>query len=283
MPVLMCPPAHFGVDYEINPWMHVEVPVDRERAWRQWDALRSTYQDMGVEVVLADPRPGLPDMVFTANAAVVRGDQAVLSRFRHPQRQGEERLWRAFLESWGMRVSDTGSLAFEGAGDALFLGDTLVCGYGFRTVPEAIPLVAQALDVEAVALELVDPRFYHLDTCFCPLDDRTVLLAPSAFSPGSADLVRRLAARVIEVPRGVAAGFACNALALDRTVVSSTAAEALAEPLGEAGYRVVGLPMTEFMKAGGGVRCLSLPLARVEAQPGLKVGPTPESDFRRSG
>ncbi len=283
MPVLMCPPAHFGVDYEINPWMHVEVPVDRERARRQWDALRSTYQDMGVEVVLADPRPGLPDMVFTANAAVVRGDQAVLSRFRHPERQGEEGLWRAFLESWGMRVSDTGGLAFEGAGDALFLGDTLVCGHGFRTDPEAIPLVAQALDVEAVALELVDPRFYHLDTCFCPLDDRTVLLAPSAFSPQSADVVRRLAARVIEVPPGVAEGFACNALALDRTVVSSTAAEALAEPLAEAGYRVVGLPMTEFMKAGGGVRCLSLPLARVAAQPGLQVGPTPESNFRRGG
>ncbi|MGA8016856.1 MAG: dimethylarginine dimethylaminohydrolase family protein [Candidatus Dormiibacterota bacterium] len=283
MPVLMCPPAHFGVDYEINPWMHVEVPVDRERAWRQWDSLRTTYQDMGVEVVLTDPRPGLPDMVFTANAAVVRGDGAVLSRFRHPQRQGEEGLWRAFLESWGMRVFDTGGVAFEGAGDALFLGDTLVCGYGFRTDREAIPLVAQALDVEAVALELVDPRFYHLDTCFCPLDDRTVLLAPSAFSPESADLVRRLAARVIEVPPEVAAGFACNALALDRTVVSSTAAQALAEPLAEAGYQVVGLPMTEFMKAGGGVRCLSLPLARTAARPGLSLGPTPEGNFRRSG
>ena len=265
MPVLMCPPTHFGVEYEINPWMHLEVPVDRERARHQWDALRCIYLELGMDVVLADPRPGLPDMVFTANAAAVHGDRAVLSRFQHPERQGEEGLWRALLESRGMQVSDTGGLAFEGAGDALFLGDTLVCGYGFRTDPAAIPLVAQALDVEAVALELVDPRFYNLDTCFCPLDDRTVLLASSAVSAESAELVRRLAGRVVEVPPEAAAGLACNALAVDRTVISSTAAQALADPLAEVGYRVVGLPMTEFMKAGGGVRCLSLPLATARA------------------
>jgi N-dimethylarginine dimethylaminohydrolase len=283
MPVLMCPPTHFGVDYEINPWMHVEVPVDRERASRQWEALRSTYLELGVDVVLAEPRPGLPDMVFTANAAAVRGDRAVLSRFRHPERQGEEELWRALLESRGMRVADAGGLTFEGAGDALFLGDTLVCGYGFRSDPGAIPVVAQALDVEAVAVELVDPRFYHLDTCFCPLDDRTVLLASSALSAESAELVHRLAGRVIEVPPEVATGFACNALAVDRTVISSTAALSLAGPLAELGYRVVGLPMTEFMKAGGGVRCLSLPLAAAASQPSPTGHPAPEPNFRRRG
>jgi len=259
MPVLMCPPTYFGIEYEINPWMHLEVPVDRAEASRQWKALCATYRDLGVEVLFADPLSGLPDMVFTANAAVVHGDRVVLSRFRHSQRQGEEPSWARLFESWGYEVSDAIGIPFEGAGDALFVGDTLFCGYGFRTDPRAIPAAGRALGVETVPLELVDPRFYHLDTCFCPLDSRTVLLAPNGVSAESADRIRRLVERVIEVPEQVATGFACNALAVGSTVVSSTALEALRSPLAEAGFRVAGLPMSEFMKAGGGVRCLSLP------------------------
>ena len=149
MPILMCPPTHYGVEYEINPWMHVTSQVDRRLARHQWEALLHTYRELGVEVVLADPVPGLPDMVFTANAGLTRGDRVVLSRFRHPERQREESRWRELFESWGAPVCDTGDIAFEGAGDALFVGDTLVCGYGFRTDPEAIPLVARQLGVDA--------------------------------------------------------------------------------------------------------------------------------------
>ncbi|HXZ98863.1 MAG TPA: arginine deiminase-related protein [Candidatus Binatia bacterium] len=274
MPVLMCPPTHYGVEYEINPWMHVEVGVDRDRAQRQWDGLRAAYRSLGVEVVTADPVPGLPDMVFTANAGVVRDDRVVLSRFRHRERQAEEGSWRAVFEAWGMRTFDTAGHAFEGAGDALFVGDTLVCGHGFRTELAAIPLVGRALEVEVIPVELVDPRFYHLDTCLCPLQDGTLLLAPGAFSPASRAGLARLAERVIEVPGGVAAGFACNAILVGRALVSSQAAAALVTPLAEAGYRVVSLPMSEFIKAGGGVRCLSLP---VEVRPARSAAATPLS------
>jgi N-dimethylarginine dimethylaminohydrolase len=267
MPILMCPPTYYGVEYEINPWMHVESSVDARRAWSQWEALRTTYRDLGVEVVLADPVPGLPDMVFTANAGVVHGERVVLSRFRHSQRQAEESRWRGLFEGWGTPTFDTGDLAFEGAGDALFVAETLVCGHGFRTDPAAIPLVARSLGVDVVALELVDPRFYHLDTCFCPLDPRTILFAPAAFSAGSRETVRRLAPRVIEVAADVAAGFACNAMPIGDVVISSTAVETLRVPLREAGYRVLGLPMSEFIKSGGGVRCLSLPVGAVGRQP----------------
>jgi N-dimethylarginine dimethylaminohydrolase len=259
----MCPPTYFGVVYEINPWMHVASPVDPRRAADQWEALRATYRDLGVEVVLADPVPCLPDMVFTANAGVTWDGRVVLSRFRHPQRQGEESRWRELFAHHGMPVLDTQGIFFEGAGDALFVGDTLVCGYGFRTDRAAIPLVARALGVDAVELELVDPRYYHLDTCFCPLDAGTILFAPAAFSPASQARVRRLARRVIEVPDGIAAGFACNAMAIGDVVVSSEAVEGLSDQLREAGYRALGLPMGEFMKSGGGVRCLSLPLPEI--------------------
>jgi len=261
MAILMCRPEFFGVEYEINPWMHVANAVDRNRAMQQWEALQRAYVELGQDVVLAEPVPGLPDMVFTANAGVVWDGTAVLSRFRHPERQGEEVLWEKAFESQGFEVvRPPREMAFEGAGDALFVGDTLFAGYGFRTDREAHRFAGRALGVDVVSLELVDPRFYHLDTCFCPLDERTVIFAPQAFSPRSARTIRRLVPHVIEVPTEVAAGFACNAIALGSRVISSTAAERLGPELHAEGFDTIALPMTEFMKSGGGVRCLSLPL-----------------------
>jgi N-dimethylarginine dimethylaminohydrolase len=151
-------------------------------------------------------------------------------------------------------------MSFEGAGDALFVGDHLFQAWGFRTDEAAHAEVARVLDVESTSLQLVDPRFYHLDTCFCPLDDRTALIAPAAFTGESVDRVRARVPRLIEVARDVAEGFACNAMPMQGRIISSTAVEALRAPLTEAGFEVVGLPMDEFMKSGGGVRCLSLPL-----------------------
>jgi N-dimethylarginine dimethylaminohydrolase len=261
MAVLMCRPEHFGIEYEINPWMHVAVEVDHERAVEQWEALHGVYTDLGESIALAAPVAGLPDMVFTANAAVLWRRRAVLSRFHHAERAGEERHWRAALEELGFVVHEVAAGAsFEGAGDALFVGDHLFLGWGFRTDLASHADVARLLDVESTSLELVDPRFYHLDTCFCPLDERTALIAPAAFSPESLELVRTRVERVIEVAADVAAGFACNAMPLDGRVISSTAANALREPLAGAGFDLVPLAMDEFMKSGGGVRCLSLPL-----------------------
>ena len=261
MSILMCRPEHYGIEYEINPWMHVEDGVDRDGAVTQWERLYRTYTDLGEQVELTTPVAGLPDMVFTANAGVVHQGRAVLSRFRYAERRGEEPFWREAFESRGLEVSVVDSrLSFEGAGDALFVGDVLFCGHGFRTDRQAHRQVGRALGVEVVSLELVDPRFYHLDTCFCPLNEQTVLFAPHAFSTVSARTVRRLVPHVIEVPPEVAAGFACNAITVGSRVISSLAAQGLSSPLHDAGYDTVALPMSEFIKAGGGVRCLSLPL-----------------------
>ncbi len=261
MPILMCRPEFFGIEYEINPWMHVEVSVDHEQAVRQWDALYSTYRDLGVEIELTEPVKGLPDMVFTANAAVVWNGRAVLSNFHFPQRAGEEVHWRTTLERLGFEVRELPqAVSFEGAGDALFVGDRLFCGYGFRTDRESHELCGRLLEVEVVTLQLADPRFYHLDTCFCPLDDHTVMFAPEALSEESAKRVRELVPRTIEVPIDVAAGFSCNAMPVGDRLVSSLAALRLEPDLEKAGFRVLGLEMGEFMKSGGGVRCLSLPL-----------------------
>lgn len=263
MEILMCRPDHFGVEYEINPWMHISNVVDHDRATAHWEALHAVYLSRGVSIVLEEPVKGLPDMVFTANAGLVRGNKAILSRFHHIQRQGEEPLWQAAFERLGYDVVvPPDGMNFEGAGDALFLGDQLFCGWGFRTDRDAHDFIADSLGREVHSLQLVDDRFYHLDTCFCPLNATTAIFAPDAFAPESANLVRRTVPHAIEVPVETAAGFACNAMPLGDTVVSSLSLADISDDLAAAGFETVTLPMDEFQKSGGGVRCLSLPLPR---------------------
>ncbi len=259
--ILMCRPEFFGVEYEINPWMHVENRVDNPRARAQWQSLYDTYLGLGQAVELLAPVKGLPDMVFTANAGVVWDDHVVLTRFHHHQRQGEEPYFQRFFQSRHMKVILLDDeLSMEGAGDFLFVGNLLFAGYGFRTDEEAHRVVAQMLGVDVVSLHLIDDRFYHLDTCFSPLDDHTVLVNPRAFTPESLERIRAHVPRVIEVPEEVAAGFACNATTIGNTIISSTGMEPMVPQLREFGFDVICLEMNEFMKAGGGVRCLTLPL-----------------------
>ncbi|MHB8507898.1 MAG: dimethylarginine dimethylaminohydrolase family protein [Candidatus Dormibacteria bacterium] len=261
MKILMCRPDFFGVEYEINPWMHVRNQVDQGRAASQWAALHSTYILAGHEVVLEAPVKGLPDMVFSANAGLVLGTRAVLRRFHHQERQGEEKYWHAAFERLGYEVIvPPDGMRFEGAGDGLFVGDVLFAGHGFRTDLDSHAFVAQRLGVETISLRLVDDRFYHLDTCLCPLAADVVMFAPGAFDSESAEKVRASVAHVIEVPIETAAGFACNAMPMGDTVVSSQSLGDIQPQLKAAGFNILTLPMTEFQKAGGGVRCLTLPL-----------------------
>jgi len=261
MAVLMCRPDFFGIEYEINPWMKVANVVDHDLAIEQWEALVEAYRHAGEKVELVEPVPGLPDMVFTANGGLIWGKQFVRSNMHHPERQGEEPYFEQKLRDLGFEIRTIDkSFPCEGAGDGLFVGSTLFFGHGFRTQPEAHRLVAEILDVEYVSLQLVDPHFYHLDTCFCPLNADTVLVAPMALTPESVDLIRARVPNVIEVEGETARGFACNALPVGDLVISSIAALDIKDQLRAAGFGLVGLPITEFKKAGGGVRCLTLPL-----------------------
>ena len=257
----MCPPSYFGVRYEINPWMRVTDAPDGRLAARQWRALERAYEALGVEVVTLAPAPQQPDLVFTANAGLVYGDRFVVSRFRHPERQGEEPHFHAWAEAAGFAVLERpAAQVVEGAGDALFCGDTLFLGHGFRTDAAVAPWLAQTLGVEVVPLRLVDPRFYHLDTCFCPLDAHTALAAPAAFdAQGWAELVSRVP-RLIPVPEEVAVTFACNAVRVGDVLLTSGPAGAMASLLAPTGLRPWTLDMNEFRKSGGAVRCLTLPL-----------------------
>ena len=261
--ILMCAPHHYDVDYVINPWMEGNIHrSSRDRAEAQWSKLYEVLKDHA-DVVLVEPQKGWPDMVFAANAGLVLGDQCVLSRFFHPERQGEEPHFQKWFEDNGFTVHTLPeSLPFEGAGDALIdrAGHWVWAGYGFRSELDSHAYLTKWLDVEVVSLRLVDSRFYHLDTCFCPLKDGYLMYYPPAFDDYSNRLIEM---RVPEDKRIVveevdAINFACNTVNVDRVVVMNKASEALTKALGDRGFKVIETPLTEFLKAGGAAKCLTL-------------------------
>lgn len=263
--LLVCPPRCYRVEYVINPWMEGNVGrTDAGEAARQWEDLRAALVARAALEAI-EPAPGLPDMVFTANAGLVAGDLFVPSRFRVPQRRPEVPLFADWFRRRGFRVVELpGHAAFEGEGDALRQpGEALLWGgYGVRTALEAHRHLAELLALEVVPLRLVDERFYHLDTCFCPLPGGRVFYYPDAFD---ADSLRRIASRIpaerrVEVDAEDALGFACNAVVVGNTVVLNRAGPGLAERLRAWGFEPIQCPLSQFMLAGGAAKCLVLQL-----------------------
>jgi len=263
--ILMCAPQHYDVDYVINPWMEGNIHrSSRDRAQAQWEQLHTLLKEHAT-VELVPPQPGWPDLVFTANAGLVLDDTVVLSRFLHPERQGEEPHFQQWFADHGYTVKTLPkSLPFEGAGDALFdrAGGWLWAGYGFRTELDSHPYLAQWLDVEVLSLRLIDRRFYHLDTCFCPLNNGDLLYYPPAFDTYSNHLIERRvpADQRLAVDEVDAVNFACNAVNVDQTIILNSASDRLKHTLEARGFTVVETPLNEFLKAGGAAKCLTLRL-----------------------
>ncbi|MEX2188326.1 MAG: arginine deiminase-related protein [Pirellulales bacterium] len=264
--ILMCPPDYFGIEYEINPWMSRSRPSDRPLAARQWQSLKAILEDVGATVETLAAVEGLPDLVFTANAALIYRDAAVLARFRHPQRQGEEPHDEAWLSTHGFRVvRPPEGVYFEGAGDALFCGDTLLAGYRIRSHARGHQQIAAMLGVRVIPLELVDPYYYHLDTCFCPLAAGVALYFPGAFDEYALKALREVVGELIEVDENEARSFACNAVVVGRTVVTNVGCPKMHAALAERGFATRETPLSEFVKSGGSAKCLTLRLDGEEA------------------
>jgi N-dimethylarginine dimethylaminohydrolase len=262
---LMCPPEYFTVAYIINPWMHGNLrKIDNAVARQQWRALYDVLTDHAT-VRLVLPQPGSPDMVFTANAGLVKGKQFLVSRFRYPERQYEEPYYADWFMDRGYDVAlMPRDVPFEGAGDALFdRGDgTLWMAHGHRSISAAREVIHDRLGVDVVTLKLTDTRFYHLDTCFCPLEGGSLLYYPAAFDEASRAAIeaRVPQARRIAIDEEDALAFACNAVNIDATVVVNHASPAFVKALAQKGFEVVQSPLSEFMKAGGSAKCLTLRL-----------------------
>ena len=259
--LLLCPPDFYTVRYEINPWMDRAREVDHPLAMQQWTLLCATLTELGCELDLVPPEPGWPDMVFTANAGLVMGRQVLVSAFRHAERAGEQPNFECWFRECGFEVTRLPPhLVFEGEGDALWFGSTLCCGHGFRTDEEAHAEVAEWSRSSVLSLALVDPRYYHLDTCFCPLDASCALWHPGGFDNEGREKLRMLVSDLIEVPSAEAECFACNAIVLERRVVLPEGCPETSRALQARGFGVQAVPMGEFIKAGGACKCLVLHL-----------------------
>jgi len=257
--LLLCPPDYYGIEYEINPWMNRARNTVPALARTQWSALHDSLRSLGGEIALIEPEQGFPDMVFTANAGLVAGDKFIRSNFRFPQRRGEEpHFERWFAENGYQVVRLPDGPFFEGEGDALFCGDVLFCGYRFRSDVRAHQIIGETLRCLTISVELVEDRFYHLDTCFCPLPDGSAIWHPTAFDNYGQRAIREHVGTLIEVEPDEAAHFACNAVVLGREIVLPEACPKLRAVLADRGYRLHALPMTEFLKAGGACKCLIL-------------------------
>ena len=258
----MCPPDYFGVEYNINPWMADNLGrVDHARAKSQWHNLFETLSKYA-EIELLEPQPHLPDMVFTANAGLVKENTFIPSRFQYPERRPEETHFSAWFSSKGYHLADLAEpVSFEGEGDALLQHNKnlLWMGYGFRTGPQTRDLL-QVLFPHCIALQLVDPRFYHLDTCFCLLPGGRVMYFPKAFSKESRQTIEAHFAPKdrIEINEEDGLYFACNAVVIENNLILNHASPTLITRLASLGYQAILTPVDEFLKAGGGTKCLVL-------------------------
>ncbi len=260
--ILMCRPDHYGVEYEINPWMHVEDPVNPAHAQAQWQALYDIYtRDLGWQIELIAPQPDWPDMVFTANGGLVIGGKVMLPCFRQPERQGETPFFRRWFEAagWARELAQPRH-DFEGEGDALLWNDCLFVGYPWRTDRPAHRELAAFFDVEVIGVQLRDARFYHLDTAMTVIDERTVAIYPGAFTSDSLATIRARVPDVIEASTADAMAYGLNGLSDGESVVLSDRASGLIEAYRQRGLRVYPTAISEFQKSGGGVKCLSLEL-----------------------
>ena len=264
--ILMCPPDYYGIEYEINAWMNKSRQADQALSAVQWQALREKLETAGAEIVTIDAVSGLPDMVFTANAALVFQQDVILSRFRPEQRRGEEPHNRAWFEANGFRVQELPEETFfEGAGDALFCGDTLIAGYRQRSDALGQQMLGELLDCRVIPLELVDPYYYHLDTCFCPLAPGVAMYFPGAFDEYGRQVLAATVDNLIEIDPEEATQFAANAVVIGKAVVTNEGCPKLHEKLRAAGYVPIGTRLSEFVKAGGSAKCLTLRLDGEEA------------------
>lgn len=260
---LMCPPTYYTIAYEINPWMRLWRQANQPRAARQWQTLYDLLtRRLHVRVQLLPPVRGLPDLVFTANAGLVVGRMLIRSNFRHPQRQGEEPVVERYFRRRGLRIVRLPrAFNFEGEGDALWLGERLFLGFRFRSDAPAHERLAKLLGCEVLPLELADRRFYHLDTCFCPLDATSALWYPKAFDRYGCRVIETYVRELIAVSTADALRFACNAIAVKRAVViQAGVSRRLKTQLARRGFTTYDVNLSEFLKAGGSAKCLVLRL-----------------------
>ncbi len=263
--VLMCRPDHFTVSYRINPWMHPHVPTDTALAVRQWEELHRVYLDLGFDVHLVDPIPGLPDMVYAANGGFVLDNVAYGASFQYAERQPEGPAYMDWFRANGFTVAEPANVN-EGEGDFLLVGDVILAGTGFRSAGDSHHEIGRIFGREVLSLTLVDPAFYHLDTAIAVLDPtpgaEDIAYLPKAFDEASRAALEARFPDAILVSDEDAAVLGLNSFSDGANVVIASRAVGFERQLRERGYNPIGVDLSELLLGGGGVKCCTLELRR---------------------
>ncbi len=263
---LLCRPEQFGVLYEINPWMHKEVTADPDVAWDQFHLLESNLKAAGATIAYQEPAAGLPDLVFTANAGIINGSQFIPSNFKHPERQGEKEKDVLWAKANGFSVDELDpSVNFEGAGDTLpFFPEgsqpVLIGGYRFRSDVVSHRSLSDLTGVPVKSVELTDERLYHLDLNFCPIDEKRALVAECGIDRYGLKVISSIVEEVFLLEEEEAISFCANSVVVGETIIMPACPPRVGRAIESWGLAVVVSPVSEFQKAGGGCRCLTLAL-----------------------
>ncbi|EKD71834.1 MAG: Amidinotransferase family protein [uncultured bacterium] len=262
MKILMCRPDYYEIKYEINPWMDMHKNANQQTVMTQWETLYQIIKKCGAEVDLVDQIPGWPDMTFAANAGMMYEGKVVLSHFKFKERQGEVAYFKDWFIKAGFEILNPfyeNEPFFEGAGDALSADDKIFAGFGFRSEKKFYEQAAYLDKNKLIYCELVDPHFYHIDTCYCPLTDKLGIWYPGAFSKESQKKMTEQM-ELIPVIENEAKRFACNAIVLDKHIILASDCPQITSELEKRGFIVHPCDMDEFIKAGGACKCLTLRL-----------------------
>lgn len=258
--VLMCPPDYFSIRYEINPWMHIENSVDPQKAREEFLTLKNVYQSLEVDVLEINQDKDLPDMVYTANFGFPKNNFFIKSNFKFKQRKKESNLCKSFFEKLGFKIHELPEdINFEGQGDLLTNGKNYFFGWGKRSDYSAKKYLSNFLESEIIDFKLINPYYYHLDTCFAPLDKKTAVINPTAFEKKDLDKINKLFPNVIFADPNDNKIFACNLVVVGKIIViEKGVSNKLKKDFNKYGYSTVEVPTYEFIKGGGSVKCLTL-------------------------
>lgn len=266
----MCKPSHFTVNYSINPWMEPAKPTDTARAVEQWQKLHDLYLELGHEVELIEPLAGYPDMVYTANGGFLIDGRAYVPKFRFVERQGEAPAFADWFRGAGYDTVLPEEVN-EGEGDFLLVGDVILAGTGFRSTGDSHREVGEVFGREVVSLNLVDPRFYHLDTAIAVLDPvqgvenggperANIAYLPGAFDDETRAVLEERFPDAILVSDEDGSVFGLNSASDGYNVVISPRALGFEKQLRERGYNPIMIDLSELLLGGGGIKCCTLEL-----------------------
>lgn len=262
--VLMCRPLYYSISYTINPWM-IPGSESKNLVQRQWEKLVGVYKQLGIKINLIDQKPNLPDMVFATDQGVIQGKKIFISNFRYKERQGERKPYLEWFKSNNYEVESLPKQAyFEGNGECLFFQDVLLIGIGYRANMLTCRCFKQALNIEVIPLELINPYFYHLDTALFVLNNQTVFYYPEAFSKRSQKVLQKLVPNLIPLTDFEVRNFAANSVVTNHQVIVNRNLPPFRESLKKLGYTALEIDLSEFTKAGGAAHCLTQVLKEVD-------------------